>query len=404
MSLRSSANFAVVAVFGCGLLVISGCGDGDEDEQHQNEDPAGDECTVETVAADCEEDEICDDGYCVEQPEANENNDTSGEYVGEAPEVPNCVEDAAPRCEVENYDEFEFGPASYVHELRVAGDDCCIDFTGDGEFTGDPSKADNLLPDLVDVMYSAEGANEFIAGSIEDGAFSVAIEHAGLEEGQQLEAGDRYDMNFLFGDDVPDDGEVLVDTASFEQGVHPHALLPDAEIIDGEDGLQVHAGPAMVPMSIDLGVFLEEVSGVYIEVTISKAAVLADIVGTQVDGGLALDNGRVGGVVRYTDIIEGFNEYIQGCDCLHNPDALIDLDADGGGGECVLDEQTQEMGPTNCGFDRAEEVCRDLAQYCDAIPFAALFADIDTTGDGDGDAFSAGLEFGATTVEIAGVR
>lgn len=372
--------------------------DQQQDDQQDQDELTGNECTEETVDTDCEGGELCEDGYCIDDP------DTDGETVSLVEPHPGCADENYDRCS-ENQDNFDdYKPASYVSHLEIADEDCCIDFTDGGGFVDDPKDVDNLLPDILGLMYERDAANDEIEAGIDQGEINIIIEHvvddADLDDGE-LEAGLQYDMYFLFAEDSPDDDEVLLDPVSFDDGTHPHAWLEDAEVVDEDGILRVYAGPGSVDLSIDLGTILPEAEGVDLDLTISNAELRADLVATSVDGGIDLDNGQIGGLVRFQDIAETINEFGTTCDCLDNPANIIEVD--GEDSECVLDAETRSDGPDDCDAYGAEEICSDLAQYCGAIPFAPNFADIDTTGDEETDAFSAGLNFEAQAVDIGGV-
>lgn len=421
-------------------LAFAACGEDESDNdanQQQNNDEEDDQCTAATerddcgdseicdedadpnecVEVDCVDDEHCDDGFCNENEcvECLEDEDCDDEdyictdnfectedvSVPPAEPTPTCEDDPKPdRCDADADDYTDFGPGSYLDHLAIADpEECCVDFTGGQEFSDDPDAIDNILPEILEIAEDREDMNEQIAEMLDEGDLSIVLEHDGLEE---IEEGSEFDINFLFAEGVPEDGEVVVDPVSFEDGTHPHAMVPNAEIVDEGGDLKVYAGPGNVVLSLDLGVLVDGIEDVDLNLTISNAMLRADITDdSSIDDGVGLENGELGGLVRLDDIAAALNEFGATCDCLDNPDEII-ATPDGEDAYCALDDDVRDDADDECTDD--EDICGEIAGLCDAVvPLMSAFTDIDTTGDGNTDAFSAGIEFGAEGVTIVEV-
>lgn len=430
MKLPSSLNFLLVLLLSSGLA-FTACGEaedpgddrGDQQQDQQQQDDQDDdgcesdedcddgdvcnestgecfepECTEATEDEDCADDEVCEDYSCVAAPEDI--------YVEPAEETPTCG-DGPDRCNEDPAEFEDFGPASYVDHLEIADDPdepCCIDFTGSGEFSDDPNAVDNQLPNLIGILEDEDtSVNDEIEAAIDAGEIAIVLEHEGLDADDldDLDDGGEYDnLNLLFAEDVPGE-EATIEPASFEDGVHPHALLIEPSITEVDGTYQMTAGPGSVVLSLDLASLVAEIDGnVEIDLTISNAMMRADVVGTDISGGVQLENGEIGGLVRFQDVVTALNEFGETCECLGEPEELLDEED-----ECVLEQEIRDevADEERCTGSGEEQICAELAQFCGALGFATAFADIDTTGDDDEDAFSTGLRFEASATTIAGV-
>lgn len=407
MNFPRNSKFLFVLLLSSGLAFAGACGEAEQngeqqqnqqendtnqdngDNQNGNQSPDndngnnqngnndnGEECTAHD---DCEDHEYCIDGNCGDPD------------VAPADPTPTCKDDDAPdRCEVGDYDSFDFGPATYIDELSIADEDCCVDFTGE-------DGPDNTLPTLVDTVGEDLGdINDDLAEGIEDGEIAIVLEHDGLEE---FEDGAEYDINFLFAEEKPDD-TATIDPASFDAGAHPHALLPDAEISDeGDDIYHLSAGPGSVVLSLDLGSLIDEIDDVALDLTISNAQLEAEIDASagDISDGVVIQNGEIGGLLEFDDLLDAINEFAGDCDCLGNPDPLAQMDEDG---LIDCDDDALDAADDQCDED---DICGELANYCPAFGAATIAADIDTTGDDTDNAFSTGLNFSGSATVIDGV-
>ncbi len=355
----------------------------------------------EICAAPCSHQEDCDDGeYCwtregVCWPERG------FELWAEYP-PPTC--DAAPRpgrCDVDPV-EFKYGPASMLSELVLAeADQCCSDLTDDGE-------SDNALAEYFDALdilglYELRARfNDGMDSAISAGEFDLIFEYEGLYE---LAEDGEFWISLLHGADI-DDGDVEVDLASFDDGAHPLSLFSEARIeeVGGELVLYAEKGRLLMPevfskylvFGVDVG-----------EPTLLEQVRLeARVVGSSamVEDGVILQQGELSGVIGFQEIIEHLNTTAKSpsCACLDGGSGGA-FEADGVGGySCILDYDD------NCDIQdylnaQGDFSCHTLGELCEVFASFDSAADVDTTGDGEPDAFSFGMTFEAEAVKVVGV-
>ena len=375
MNLKQALKLLLVLMLSSGLAFTVACGDPEtggttnqENNQNQNN----------------QNQDIPDAG--TPDADVDDDDDDDDETVDLAPPTPTCDDDDPPaKCDIDPADA-DFGTASHVSRLAIADSDCCVDFTGDG----DP---DNVLPDIIGLAGDLEDVNDGIQDSIDEGSLNLVLEHDGLLE---LSADADFSINFLIAEEVTEDG-ATIDPASFDGGTHPHALVPDAGLTENGDDFIIEAGPGSMILSLDLGALTGGEIELDLDLTISNATIIADLMGAQstIEGGITIENGQIGGLLLIEDLIAALNTFGETCDCLGNPDAIAETSAMGV--SCALDD------PDTSTCTEDEELCATLADNCDMLSMVGLVADIDVTGDGRPDAFSIGLEFDATPTVILGV-
>ncbi|RAL24645.1 hypothetical protein DL240_00095 [Lujinxingia litoralis] len=371
MKVNDTLKLLMVLLVSAGMATstLTACG-GDSDSNTDVETDAGDNDTGGEDSGDVEED----------------GGDGPGDGVDIAPPPPRCGEEgASERCDADP-ETFEFGTASKISELKIADDTCCYDFD-------DNNNIDNALGGLANLIPNGgvDVANDAIAEGIADGSISLVLEHDGLTA---LEAGQNFNINFMLGAQSTENGE-LIDPASFDQGTAPQAVLPNATIIDDGGIPVVEAGPGTV-------VIVLEFFGLELALSVRNATIEADVVAEEssLEEGVTLENGRLGGLIIFEELIDEVNKVGANCGCLGNPETLVDLVAlDNGEPACP---EFSEAQLDSCVDDEA--ICGDIAGFCGTIPLVSSLADIDIDGDGDADAFSAGLTFSAVPAVIAGVE
>lgn len=388
MDVKRILRVLIILLAGMSLALTVACGgEGEQDNDFNIGEP------------DAGTDADDGDGDGGEDPDAGDDPDVGEDdgdgdldFVELADPPPSCADDNPPaRCALDPADEgFEFSPASLITELALAdaSDNCCFDFTGDGN-------NDNSLPSILNLAQtSAAEVNETLAESVEDGTITLVLEHQGLEEFTELADGIEFDIGFLLAEHADDADGVYIDPLAFEEGGHPEAFLPNALITEVGEDLLVTAGPGTVVITLDL-------FDVELELAIRNAKIEAYAVASAdgLENGVILEDGILGGLILFTDIAEALNKFMVGCDCLDNPDPF--LDASGPTATCGMSEAQKEM-VDGCTGD--EDLCGTIGGFCDVLGLApALAADIDTTGDGTPDAFSAGLFFEAEATVILGL-
>lgn len=324
------------------------------------------------------------------QENQNQNQENQNQVPGGTVELadppPSCEDPDPPaRCAVDNVDEYdEYGPASLVTTLALADSSCCFDFDKDG-------RNDNALPSIVGLIPNTgglAGINETIQENIDNGSVTIILEHNGLTE---LADGAEYDVSFLLGEKDEDNDGVNIDVASFEQGVYPQALLPNAKLTQDGDDLKLEAGPGTVVIELNL-------FDLDLRLGIRNAMLEGYIEDDSLDGGVNIVDGKIGGVLIFEDLVKTLNDVVETCDCLGNPVDFYDLEA----GEC------KDVSDIEAGACDAEGICGDLLDNVDTVCggiglIPVMAADLDTDGDGIADAISVGLEFSAEKTTILGI-
>ena len=389
MNLKQALKLLIVLFLSTGLAFSVACGDDDEEEQevnqNQDEDVGVEDANGGEPDANGEDPDV--NG---EDPDADEPDADAGEP--DPPIIPDPVptcddDDAPPRCE-ENLDEFDdWGPASILTEL-IIDPDCCVDFGGQGG-AGNP---DNALAQIASIE-DLDDVNDGINGSIQDGDIIIILEHDGLEA---IEDGQEYDLNFLLGEEDTEDG-IILDPASFDDGAHPHAVLPNAKTAaNGQFDLTTE--PGTVFLSLSIGALIGDPSvEEELELRISRATIEGTLVEatSTVEDGVVIEDGELAGLLRVDDLVDALNTFTGNCDCLDNSDILgFDEDDEM---ECTLEEPEVTAGECE---DDGEDLCGTLAEFCGLLEFAGAIADVDTTGDLTPDAFSLGLTFEADATTI----
>lgn len=340
----------------------------------------------------CEDDEECDDGeFCHDDEVCLPDSAADPEPVFPGVDYPplTCGDSPQPdRCS-QDPDGFDFEPASFVTQLAVADTDCCYDYTGDGE-------PDNVIHDLFEVGDGVGAINDQMADAIDDGLLKLVFEHDGLE---QLDDSQEFDVNILDAVSYNEtDDEVVVDSASFDDGTHPRYMIPNGEISEPATELVMTAAPGRLLVDEALPLARAFTFGADVDIELDYVVLEATPIASSagVEGGVILDSGTLSGVVLYENVVKSLNTAITGCDCLNNPAELIDPATD----QCVLDADTVAMGD-DCDGD--EERCGILAELCGLFAVIPSMTDVDTNGDGDEDGFSVGMTFDAEAVTIVDV-
>ena len=382
MQMKQLLKLALIALLSAGLTAtVVACGD-DESDDTDNQEPNNQEPNNQ-------------------ENNQEPNNQTPNNGMPNHDDVvvaPTCEDPDPPeRCAVDDAQAFEdFYPASYVTSLGIADENCCVDFDGDGE----PNNGLEALIGLASQAAEIDRAelNETIQESIDDGSISIVLEHEGLDE---FEAGAEFDINFLFAEEV-DGGMATIDPASFEQGTHPLAQIPGAEVFDDNT---VTAGPGTVLLSLDIGALTGGEIALELDLTISSAQVVADAsLDGDLEDGVTLSNGTIGGLLLLEDLADVVNDFMRDCDCLGNPGEVILIDDFGDlEAQCDFELAGGADDAEKACMDTDEELCGTIAEFCDFVSFVSLAADVDTDNSGNDDAISVGLDFDAEGVSISGV-
>lgn len=353
-------------------------GDPDTTEEGDTTDPG--------EISGCTSNDECADGY--------ECNTDTNQCVALPTGCDQTGDDRPERCDVAPAD-VEFGPASYTTTFKIADEDCCFNLDGNED-----DEVTNQLGFLLGFLEGTfDDPNESIQDTIEEGSLVLLFEHDGLTD---LESGEPYNLNVWLGEPVDSPDPTVgfyVDPLSIDQGSFPQASLPNAKI---ENGV-LTAGPGTVNVSIALPGILD----VPLDLQISMAQIEAkvDMDQSSVEDGVfiadeneALQGGKLGGVIRLTEVVNAVNGFADTCGCIDFEDDFL-----------VYDEDLPEDGvacttikENNCDKDE-EAVCHGLPQACTAIgTIGKMITDVDTNGDGSYDSTSVGITFDTVGTEILG--
>ena len=387
--------------------------------------PTPDEVCDDEVDNDQDGDTDCEDDDCI-CPEPEDSNETCSDGIDNDLdesidcEDDDCADTAACNCDVElrggecppTWDETFGGAMSYIRNIQIPerGTDaeCCFDFDDDGDI-------DNGLGLLVGAL-GALGQDLDIGATIEEALAGDSI--AILFEWDKGAEGNGFWV-YLGTNDTTGDGEPDQSFEDRSAGSGVFQLLPEGLDEFGSliqfntatvDGDVTTAGPSLfrinIPIdtegfSLDLDLTIEQatIQGATQEDATGVASIdeeSEDADGELIEfGGLAL-----GGVVPLDQIGALLNDLVSGCACAgFNPDEpVIEYGDDGTtynlfcaqtpDGECTADDGT---------------ICENISLVCSFLPSLPSFGlnDIDTDGNGVGDALSVGIRLSAVGATLA---
>lgn len=288
-----------------------------------------------------------------------------------------------------------YSGASIVSTLAIESDSCCFDFTGDGV-------VDNSLGGTLDslgslVGFTRQDANSAIQQSIDSGDFALVLEHDGqigfttsppytthIYEAQPqcfatpgVQGGNVYKLN----------------PSSFDAAGQPLYALAQTMLAQG----QISASGGVLPFTLSF-------FGTQISVPISALKLSATVDATNSalpDKGVALNGGKLGGIIKVTDFYGGLNKAAAQCACYNNPGnvPLISY-TNVSDGSC--NTINASMCPSGGPCEQLESNCSLLVSIMPSL------ADVDSNAVGSGcdgagrtcDAVSVGLSFSAYGARI----
>lgn len=344
------------------------------------------------------------------EPDMPGGMDMGDDMSGGGETAQSCSDPNPPaRCNADPGTFTDWAPASVVSKLQLTAtmdseiegetlEGCCYDFTGDGELN-------NALGGLVDSLggtfdFDLAGINETLQGAIDDGSVALVLEHQGVDPAN----GGPFAINFLLGQqdgdflapDAAGGNQYKINPASFDQGVWPQARIGNATLA----GTSVSGGPGVVALSFTL-------FGINLNLRIVAAQVEASV--TSTEGGVKLENGKLGGVLRINDLVGAVNNFAAtNCGCLMLDNApLINGDNVADGYSCTgVTQSTCENGAGE--FD---SVCAQVSEQCGLVATALpALADVNSEAIGTEcyddetcDSLSVGFRFEAAGAVITGV-
>lgn len=205
--------------------------------------------------------------------------------------------------------------------------------------------------------------------------------------------GEHWPSSSAFEGPIAEGGnEVQIDGSTISGGVQPTAYLANAEI----NGGMLTAGPGVFVMNVD-------VWGAELRLPIVGGRVVAtvDVDNSSLEGGgIALEDGALGGAVLLSDLYAGINQVAASCECLGLTGDFLEIDAEGITATC----NTSDVGTCATADENGAEICAQLVDNCSVLERFHILADIDVDLDETNDALSAGATFSAVGATIVGVR
>ena len=373
------------------------------------------------VLADCNDPWCSDSEYCPEQCNNTRDDDADGAVDcddSECAEIARCAEDTS------TADTYSFSDQlSYFWRIQfpATASQCCFDFTGD-------DRNDNALLQLLGAVPDYDGPTE-INAVVNEGQLGLLIEW--LDTPISLAAGSELSFNVFRGvptvpapvDSTPPhdpmdndwlDGNGLFQIArdSFDDR-GPGIRFRGGVIEDGSS--TVLAGPAsfrltvpIPPLGTDLDVMVNN-TFVEMDLEVVTRDPGPDEVKTVPDegGATSIAGGRLGGIILLEDMMTFFNNSAGMCDC-SKPSTesfpLITFGETPGLAYYKADCIWEPLGTNDFGYSCEPGVdspfCSTLDTLCSVLPAMALFADVDSNGNGIKDAFSAGLRFDLVRAQL----
>ncbi len=298
--------------------------------------------------------------------------------------------DAPARCTADAAG-FVWGTASVLTELVIASDDsCCFDYNNDGDFN-------NVLGTTLQDLGQLASVNTSIVENLASGELAPILEHDGLTA---LDADGNFTVNFFLGShddanftavDPAGGNKVLINPDSIDAGTQPLAFLPDASLVAATG--KVKAGPGAIALDFNL-------LGTELNLVISNAIIEADAVPAQSSigaQGVALTNGKLGGLVKASDVFAAVNNIAATCGCLELGAGVPLIDE---AGVCNSDAVDREQACT----DNGEDTCASIAGACNNLGLVALLVDAESTPGAGNDSLSLGATIEAVGAEITGLE
>ena len=291
-----------------------------------------------------------------------------------------------PRC-AQDPSMFSWSGASVIDVMRYEGTEtrpvCCFDFTGD-----------NLIDNALGVNLANFGllqdVNSDLRDKIDNGTWAMAIEFDGLTDVANTSGFRLYWWRAQWTPETtslnPIANSVSVSATSIDAGVHALTQFGVTTLAAGD--LIASDGVLSVPMRLfdaDLWVPLRHAR---IHATIDAGRTNLP------SPGVALDGGKLGGVIAMTDFYTAINDTTGDCGCLglgNTP--LLDVRS----GNCFAGGDAQAC------YDAGRDRCGAIAEACSLYSALSLFADVDLNNDGLNDAVSVGATFTASPATIVGV-
>ncbi len=291
-------------------------------------------------------------------------------------------------CNAGDPEDYDYtAPGTFLSRISIIYDaNQGLDLNEDGE----PDNAFGPLLQGLSAFLNGD-INRELALAISDGSLALGTTWPDLPEeieditGISLDAFELVDV-----DNNPiTRNEYYATRASFLPGyITPRARFREGETVERN----FRAGPAEnFFLTIPLG-------GAPLNLILHNAEISGRI--SQSPSGVALSNGRLGGIVEVTEMIDSVNDFLMSdlCDCLGLEGPRVDLRRGLGPEACV-----GQFATNTCNTVPIEGVCAGIATNCLALMLVLANApDLDTNGDGEPNAFSAYLRIEGSPTSIVG--
>lgn len=327
------------------------------------------------------------------EPDVGEEPDVSDDVMPDVEPVDCYYPSSDPECPQGPY-----GPSSFINELRVVPDQsCCHDFNGDG-------RNDNYLGTILGTLSALPvpgfgDVNQNIAAAIGQGQLVYLIEFA--DWSHPLHDDDLTvtilrgeDADFNFSDNLQGTGDFNVQALSFDEHANPRWQFEHARVRNGE--LLATGGT----LELQFPGLLDEIKIALVDVRL-KARVVdggnrsADL---SAGGRVWLEAGELAGALQRDTLFESLNNAAQGCECIQDARPLFSYNSNSNKYACNLTAADAQR----CASASAE--CSSLAHQLSCGFFANQSGnmDVDTTRDGNRDAYSFGARFETVGARLVG--
>ena len=376
------------------------------------------------VVTDCNDPWCSDSEYCPEQCNNNTDDDADGAVDcddSECAEVARCSE---PTSTPDTYTFSEQLSYFWRIQFPATASQCCFDFTGD-------QVNDNALLQLLSVVPDYDAPTE-INAVVNEGELGLLIEW--LNPPVSIAAGDELSFNVYRGvptvpapvDSAPPhdpddndwiDGDGLFQIARDSFDDRGPGIRFRGGVVSVEDELStVLAGPASFRLTVPIPPL-----GTDLDVTVNNTIVEMDLAIETRDpgpnevktvpndsGATEIAGGRLGGIILLDDMMQFFNRSAEMCDCSKPSTEAWPLVVYGETATPVARYSAEclwsPLGTNDFGYSCVPGVdspfCSTLDTLCGVLPAMALFADVDSNGNGIKDAFSAGLRFDLVRAQL----
>ncbi|MDP6947293.1 MAG: hypothetical protein QF464_24305, partial [Myxococcota bacterium] len=226
-----------------------------------------------------------------------------------------------------------------------------------------------------------------VASAVEGGDITVVLEALGLDS---VVDDDDIGLNGYVA--YMDGDSLLIQPSSLDETTGLAVINFNAGTIDGGFA---EIGPDDFSATLPI-------AGINVNLAINQARGTADV--HQDDGSFAMEDGKLGGLIPFAEVVNMINDIAADCEC---------LDLNGGGMLTLVDEDELEcsdaLGAANITCSGADSaICNTLADVGNnglacSIGTGMVSPDIDTDFNGKNDHFSIGVRFTGVAASIDGV-